>query len=69
MKGKWGIEGEDKGDEIKREKGGLGHFFISREALKGEPTEGNSSKDKGTRRLQGDCVFRGNAFLEDSTMI
>ena len=59
LSGKRGIEGEDKGDEIKGKKGAFGHFFISREALKGESAEGKLSKDKrhmeASRRL---CFHR-----------
>ena len=55
--------------EMRGKKGPLGISSHDREALKGESAEGTCQRIKDPKRLQGDCVFRGNSFLEDSKMI
>ena len=60
--------GAKEGRYKKEKRGSLG-ISSQTERLYDRQQRGTYQRIEGTWRLQGDCVFRGNAFLEGSGTI
>ena len=63
-----GIKGVS-GDEMKGKRRPLGISSQIERLYDGNQQRGVYKRIKYTWRLQGDCIFSGNAFLEDSIAI